>query len=203
MKSGPIRCVDTDTAHQHIATAGDDKILKVWGVGGLKLLSQRYVSKQTPCRRIRSFWIVKCPKSLLSFGSLVMGRLSWLLISLVTSLGEFSSLYGRFLNVYNSYPLHPDPAGAPPTPSNKALSSHDNPAGGHLVLGHTSMLTTFLLTADEKYVVSADRDEHIRVSWYPQGYCIERFCLGHEKYVSGACMYSRPLPSLADLGGAC
>jgi tRNA (guanine-N(7)-)-methyltransferase subunit TRM82 len=63
----------------------------------------------------------------------------------------------------------------------KALSSHDNPAGGHLILGHTSMLTTFTLTPDERYIITADRDEHIRVSWYPQGFNIERFCLGHQK----------------------
>ncbi|KAG2355138.1 hypothetical protein BDR07DRAFT_1427131, partial [Suillus spraguei] len=27
-------------------------------------------------------------------------------------------------------------------------------------------------------------DEHIRISWYPQGYTIESYCLGHQKYVS-------------------
>lgn len=45
------------------------------------------------------------------------------------------------------------------------------------------MLTTFLLSPDERYIITADRDEHIRVSWYPQGYAIERYCLGHEKCV--------------------
>jgi tRNA (guanine-N(7)-)-methyltransferase subunit TRM82 len=51
-----------------------------------------------------------------------------------------------------------------------------------LILGHASPLTTFLLTSDEKYIVTADRDEHIRVSWYPNGYNIEMYCLGHLKY---------------------
>ena len=45
------------------------------------------------------------------------------------------------------------------------------------------MLTTFLLTPDEQYIITADRDEHVRVSWYPQGYNIERYRLGHEKSV--------------------
>ena len=63
-----------------------------------------------------------------------------------------------------------------------ALSSHENPSGGQLILGHASPLTAFLLTNDEKYIVTADRDEHIRVSWYPMGYNIEMYCLGHLKY---------------------
>jgi tRNA (guanine-N(7)-)-methyltransferase subunit TRM82 len=77
--------------------------------------------------------------------------------------------------------------------SKDALASHENP-WGNLMLGHVSLLTTFLLTPDEQYIITADRDEHIRVSWYPQGYNIERFCLGHQKCVylppSGAVMRS-------------
>ena len=83
-----------------------------------------------------------------------------------------------------SYPLHPaDNPPKSPTPRRDHLSSHENRSGGELVLGHTSLLTSFLLTPDERYIITADRDEHIRVSWYPEGYSIERFCLGHTKYV--------------------
>jgi len=32
--------------------------------------------------------------------------------------------------------------------------------------------------------VTPDRDEHVRVSWYPEGYVVERFCLGLERCVS-------------------
>ena len=51
-----------------------------------------------------------------------------------------------------------------------------------LLLGHVSLLTTLLLSKDDKYVITADRDEHIRVSWYPEAYTIEGYCLGHRKY---------------------
>ncbi|KAG1748777.1 WD40-repeat-containing domain protein [Suillus occidentalis] len=82
------------------------------------------------------------------------------------------------------YQLHPNSNESSSGCTRDALSSHENPSGGELILGHASLLTTFLLTADGQYIVTADRDEHIRVSWYPQGYTIESYCLGHQKYVS-------------------
>lgn len=81
----------------------------------------------------------------------------------------------------SSYQLHPDSNESSSGCERDALSSHENPSGGELILGHASLLTTFLLTADGQYIVTADRDEHIRVSWYPQGYTIESYCLGHQK----------------------
>lgn len=38
------------------------------------------------------------------------------------------------------------------------------------------------LSPDDKYIITSDRDEHVRVSWYPEGYNVETFCLGHTKY---------------------
>ncbi|KAF9269132.1 hypothetical protein L218DRAFT_1040605 [Marasmius fiardii PR-910] len=71
----------------------------------------------------------------------------------------------------------------PPHPRD-SVDSHVNPSNGTLVLGHTSLLTSFLFSHDEKFIITADRDEHIRVSWYPQGYSIESFCLGCSEFVS-------------------
>ncbi|OAD01116.1 hypothetical protein MUCCIDRAFT_112546 [Mucor lusitanicus CBS 277.49] len=52
------------------------------------------------------------------------------------------------------------------------------------IVGHVSMVTDMLLTSDDKYVVTSDRDEHIRVSRFPNGYNIESFCLGHTDVVT-------------------
>ncbi|KAI9278018.1 WD40-repeat-containing domain protein [Sporodiniella umbellata] len=52
------------------------------------------------------------------------------------------------------------------------------------ILGHVSMVTDMVLTSDDKYVITADRDEHIRVSRFPNGYNIESFCLGHTDVIT-------------------
>lgn len=67
-----------------------------------------------------------------------------------------------------------------------------------LLLGHVSMLTDILFTSVESptesgkprgYVLTADRDEHIRISRAPpQAHVIEGFCQGHEEFVSRLCL---------------
>lgn len=55
-----------------------------------------------------------------------------------------------------------------------------------LLLGHVSMLTAVLIAESEgrRYILTADRDEHVRVSRYvPQTHVIEAFCLGHKEFI--------------------
>lgn len=56
--------------------------------------------------------------------------------------------------------------------------------GGRLELGHLSMLLDVALSPDDRFVLTADRDEKIRVSWAAAPHCIESFCLGHTEFVS-------------------
>ncbi|KAF2468149.1 tRNA methyltransferas-like protein [Lindgomyces ingoldianus] len=67
-----------------------------------------------------------------------------------------------------------------------------------LLLGHVSMLTDIVYatidpgTKNERphgYIITADRDEHIRISrGPPQAHIIEGFCQGHEEFVSRLCL---------------
>ena len=88
---------------------------------------------------------------------------------------------------------------------NQAMRAEDEAEAGfpyEPILGHVSMLTD-LKTARISvpnagidrtkrycnYILSADRDEHIRVSrGIPQSYVIEGFCLGHIQFVSRLCL---------------
>ncbi|PYH50069.1 putative tRNA methyltransferase [Aspergillus saccharolyticus JOP 1030-1] len=65
----------------------------------------------------------------------------------------------------------------------------------HLLLGHVSLLTDMVFvslpseTHKRTYILTADRDEHIRVSrGPPQAHVIETYCLGHTAFISKICV---------------
>ncbi|XP_028249261.1 tRNA (guanine-N(7)-)-methyltransferase non-catalytic subunit wdr4 [Parambassis ranga] len=55
---------------------------------------------------------------------------------------------------------------------------------GELKMGHLSMLLAVTVSPDNKYIITADRDEKIRVSHLRSPYNIKSFCLGHQQFVS-------------------
>ncbi|BAE57938.1 guanine-N(7)--methyltransferase subunit trm82 [Aspergillus flavus] len=66
-----------------------------------------------------------------------------------------------------------------------------------LLLGHVSLLTdvAFVTVPQDdnfgkkrSYILTGDRDEHIRVSRYPQAHIIEGYCLGHTAFVTKLCI---------------
>jgi tRNA (guanine-N(7)-)-methyltransferase subunit TRM82 len=60
-----------------------------------------------------------------------------------------------------------------------------------LLLGHVAMLTDVIYASWEgrNYIITADRDEHIRISRsQPQAHIIEGFCFGHGAFVNKLCL---------------
>ncbi|KAL8694880.1 MAG: hypothetical protein Q9218_000544 [Villophora microphyllina] len=81
--------------------------------------------------------------------------------------------------------------------SNKNVTAFEH----KLLLGHVSLLTDVTYVSvphteingsqSRTYIITADRDEHIRVSrGIPQAHVIEGFCLGHTQFVSQLCVPS-------------
>lgn len=52
------------------------------------------------------------------------------------------------------------------------------------LLGHLSYVTDLLVSVDNQHVLTADRDEKIRVSCLPRSFVVEAFCLGHSDFVT-------------------
>jgi len=52
------------------------------------------------------------------------------------------------------------------------------------LLGHMSLVTTMVLNPSCDRLITADRDEHIRVSHFPDGFDIDMMCLGHKTFVT-------------------
>ena len=76
-----------------------------------------------------------------------------------------------------------------------------------LQLGHVSMLTSVAVAVhpahpNRTYIITADRDEHIRVSrGIPQAHVIEGFLLGHDEFVSRVCIPEKRGDVLISGGG--
>lgn len=79
----------------------------------------------------------------------------------------------------------------------------------HMILGHVSLLTDLIAvslptatSANRSYILTADRDEHIRVSrGLPQSHVIEKYCLGHTSFISKLCIPSWAPQYLVSGGG--
>ncbi|XP_076635680.1 tRNA (guanine-N(7)-)-methyltransferase non-catalytic subunit wuho [Colletes latitarsis] len=72
---------------------------------------------------------------------------------------------------------------------------------GILLLGHLSMMLDVLVTENEKYIITTDRDEKIRVSMFPNSYNIVSYCLGHTKFVTNILELPHDKTVLVSCGG--
>lgn len=58
------------------------------------------------------------------------------------------------------------------------------------LLGHISSLTDMALSPSGKRLLTADRDEKIRISHYPHAFEIDAYCLGHTELVTCMCVFA-------------
>ncbi|XP_050543006.1 tRNA (guanine-N(7)-)-methyltransferase non-catalytic subunit wuho [Daktulosphaira vitifoliae] len=58
------------------------------------------------------------------------------------------------------------------------------------ILGHSSMVLDICISNDEKYIITCDSDEKVRVSHYPNGKNIIYYMMGHTAFVSGLCLFT-------------
>lgn len=60
------------------------------------------------------------------------------------------------------------------------------------ILGHVSMLSEVIVAqhAGKQYILTGDRDEHIKISQYPMSYVVRNWLFGHHEFVS--CLYTCP-----------
>ncbi|SCV00742.1 LAME_0G11716g1_1 [Lachancea meyersii CBS 8951] len=59
------------------------------------------------------------------------------------------------------------------------------------ILGHVSLLTAVAIVCDadgKQLLVTADRDEHIRLTHYPQTYIVDKWLFGSKQFVSTLCV---------------
>ncbi|CAI7590963.1 unnamed protein product [Penicillium manginii] len=96
--------------------------------------------------------------------------------------------------------------------ASKDGNTDENVASGfehQLILGHVSLLTDLIAVSlptdapvNRNYILTADRDEHIRVSrGLPHSHVIEKYCLGHTSFINKLCVPSWAPQYLISGGG--
>ncbi|GJC80006.1 tRNA (guanine-N(7)-)-methyltransferase non-catalytic subunit trm82 [Colletotrichum liriopes] len=208
-----IMTTTSDGSHL-LAISGHDKSLWVFehdGKGNLKELSQRQMPKR-PCS------VLICPDNQTVLSADKFGDVYSLpLIPSDVAAADFAAQPDAAFSETAS----PAPSAAPKPfkPEANPLTVHsksnlralqsqlreqqkskrdapkDQPTFEHtLQIGHVSMLTALTLASKgtRRYIITADRDEHIRVSRFmPHAHVIEGFCLGHANFVSALTLPSQ------------
>eukprot|EP01111_Echinosteliopsis_oligospora_P000933 TRINITY_DN1115_c1_g1_i3.p1 TRINITY_DN1115_c1_g1~~TRINITY_DN1115_c1_g1_i3.p1 ORF type:complete len:405 (+),score=129.58 TRINITY_DN1115_c1_g1_i3:71-1285(+) len=68
--------------------------------------------------------------------------------------------------------------------NDKGKVKNKDTEGSQNIMGHYASITDMTMTPDGKYLITADKDEHIRVSHFPHAFDISCYCLSHKEFVS-------------------
>ncbi|KAK2065818.1 WD repeat domain-containing protein [Colletotrichum caudatum] len=202
-----IMTTTSDGSHL-LAVSGHDKSMWVFehdGEGNLKMLSQRQMPKR-PCS------VLICPDDQTVLSADKFGDVYSLPLVALEAAAADSAASETASPAPSAAPKPFKPEANPLTVHSKsnlrALQSQlreqqkanrdspkDQPTFEHtLQIGHVSMLTALTLASNgsRRYIITADRDEHIRVSRFmPHAHVIEGFCLGHANFVSALTLPSQ------------
>ena len=92
----------------------------------------------------------------------------------------FADKFGDFFRLKSDNETHATPAAAESEDSDADETSTQT----ELLFGHLAAVSTALYSAEKQLLVSADRDEKIRLTKFPKVWNIESFLFGHKRYVS-------------------
>lgn len=147
-----------------LISTGEDKLLNTWELPELKLLQSRALSK-------RATALLISPNG----KNIVIGDKS-------------GDIYNLPIEGSENLILASDPD-EDPKETTPEKTPKDQPTKPTITLapigGHVSILTslTFIPIQPTPLLVSADRDEHVRLSRYPNAWSIESYLLGHQRFV--------------------
>ncbi|KAJ1020357.1 hypothetical protein NDA18_005953 [Ustilago nuda] len=175
-----------------LALTGDDKVLRVWK------LERAADNSITSFEFGKEIVIKLLPKR--------AAILHWLPRSDATPQGsEELIVVDRFGDV-RSFLVNKDDLRTLPSASKDGAQADEqdqidspNDASMQILLGHVSMITSLAFvpgakpTAPPKYIITGDRDEHIRVSWWRSkrlAYVIDRYLQGSESFVGALAVIS-------------
>ncbi|KAA1105187.1 tRNA (guanine-N(7)-)-methyltransferase non-catalytic subunit trm82 [Puccinia graminis f. sp. tritici] len=167
-----------------LISTGEDKLLKTWQLPDLKLLHSRQLIK-----RATSIAVSPNGKN-------------------IVIADKFGDVYDLPFDAPSQtvFQSDPDQEEAPKSTADQSSGAKDADSkvegeGTKAVAravapiaGHVSVLTSlvFIPRQPSPLLVTADRDEHIRMSRYPQAWSIEGYLLGHRKFVGALLWLPHP-----------